>query len=333
MSGDCQIGGRDAAPFGILVELGKMTPRNGSGSAPKETLIAARGLWFRKLTVQPQQGCFAGSLGLVLFKNRRRRKLRARPLPGGWRAILRARMPMYARLSAPDRAELAGHIQVFIAEKYFEGCGGLRITDEMRVLIAAQACVLLLHRETDYFPGLRSVLVYPGPFQGAARATGPAGMVTESLGWHYGESWHTPGSGGPVVLSWPDVVAGAADTGDGRNVVLHEFAHQLDAESGWVEGMPGLDERAAAEWKRVMAAEFHTHVRAVWSGMPTVIGAYGAQSPAEFFAVATEAFFKRGAEMRAVNPAVYGLLAAYYRQDPAALAGRCTTGAACCGAA
>jgi len=265
------------------------------------------------------------------FKQGRRRKLRAQPFPDQWSRILTARMPAYGRLSRMDRAELEGHVRVFLAEKYFEGCGGMEITDEVRLLIAAQACVLLLHRDTDYFPGMRSVLVYPGPFQGAGKAIGPAGMVTQSVGWRHGESWHTPGSGGPVVLSWPDVLAGAADPEDGRNVVYHEFAHQLDGESGWVDGAPALDDQAAAaEWKRVMSEQFRMHVRAVWAGVPTVIGAYGAQSPAEFFAVATEAFFERGAALRAANPEVYRLLAAYYRQDPAA---GCSMSQDVCGAA
>jgi Mlc titration factor MtfA (ptsG expression regulator) len=231
-------------------------------------------------------------------------------------------MALYRELAAADRRELEGHVQVFIAEKYFEGCGGLKITESMKVLVAAQACVLLLHRESDYFPGMRSVLVYPGPFVGAGKASGPGGMVTESLGWRTGESWHTPASGGPVVLSWPDVLAGAADAHDGRNVVYHEFAHQLDGESGWVEGSPAFERvEDAAEWKRVMSEQFQAHARAVWSGMPTVIGAYGATSPAEFFAVATEQFFEQGPALKAANPEVYRLLAGYYRQDPAAACG------------
>ncbi len=241
-------------------------------------------------------------------------------------------MPAYALLSTADRAELESHTQVFLVEKYFEGCGGLTVTEEMRVLIAAQACMLLLHRETDYFPGLRSVLVYPGPFQGAGKAIGPAGMVTEGLGWHRGESWHTPGSGGPVVLSWPDVLAGAADPADGRNVVYHEFAHQLDGESGWMDGAPVLDGVAAAEWKRVMSAAFVAHVQAVRSGLATVIDPYGALSPAEFFAVATETFLERGPALRAAHGDVYRVLAAYYKQDPAACLA-CGMLGTCCGAA
>ena len=255
----------------------------------------------------------------MLFKARRRRKLRIREFPEAWRGILRRRWPMFELLPARDRAELEGHIQVFLAEKYFEGCNGLTVTEEMRVLIAAQACLLLLHRDTDYFPLMRSVLVYPGPFVGEGKSTGPGGVITESEGWRRGESWHTPGAGGPVILSWPDVLAGAANPGDGRNVVIHEFAHQLDGESGWVDGAPRIeDARDAAAWKRVMSEEFNSHARAAWSGLPTVIDPYGATSPAEFFATATEAFFERAAELRLSHPALYDAMTGYFHQDPAA---------------
>lgn len=232
--------------------------------------------------------------------------------------MLRERMPLYNRIPADAQAELQGHIRVFIAEKYFEGCGGLSVTDEMRVLIAAQACVLLLGRETDYFPLMRSVLVYPGPFAGSGKSMGVAGVVTESLGWRRGESWHTPGARGPVVLSWPDVAQGAADPCDGRNVTIHEFAHQLDAESGWVDGSPLIENReAAARWKRVMTGEFQRHIQHVASGLPTLIDPYGAQSPAEFFAVVCETFFERGSELRSMHPDLYALIAGHLRQDPA----------------
>jgi MtfA peptidase len=258
---------------------------------------------------------------VILLKNRRRKKLRTRPLPDAWRAILEARFPLYSRLCPADRAELDGHIQVFLAEKYFEGCGGLVITDEVRLLIAAQACILLLRRKTEYFPLMRTVLVYPGAFVGRAKSVGPAGMVTESQGWRLGESWHTPGSTGPVVLSWRDIQSGAADPEDGHNVVFHEFAHQLDAESGSVEGAPAL-ESGAGDWARTMTREFHLFLSDLYAGRPVALNPYGAQSPAEFFAVATETFFERPAALRERHPGVYNQLARYFNQDPAAAA-RC----------
>src|SRR4051812_43293760 len=123
----------------------------------------------------------------MLLKSWRRRRLRSRPLPPAWRDILERKLPYYKCLPPEDRRELEGHIQVFLAEKYFEGCAGLEMKDEIRVLIAAQACILLLHRDTDYYPGLRTVLVYPESYLARDRAIGPAGVVTEGQVWRRGE--------------------------------------------------------------------------------------------------------------------------------------------------
>lgn len=255
---------------------------------------------------------------MIGLTKRRRRKIREGPFPEAWRAVLLDRMPYYGRLSNADRRELEGHVQVLVREKYFEGCGGVVVTDEMKVLIAGQAAVLLLHREDHYFPWMRTVLIYPNSFVGNGKSVGPAGVVTEGGSWRQGESWYMPGSGGPVVLSWADVVAGASDVSDGRNLVLHEFAHQLDADSGAVEGVPYLPDAAARErWKRVMGREQANLSRDVRQGLPTVINPYGLENPAEFFAVAVEAFFERGAEVRARHAEMYELLAEYFRQDPA----------------
>src|SRR3954454_2284406 len=141
------------------------------------------------------------------FKRRCRDRLRSTPLPTSWLAIIDKNLPMFERLTEADRRELQGHVQVFLAEKYFEGCGGLCLTDEIKVTIAAQACMLLLHRETDYYPRLYSILVYPGAY--VARAVEPlgGGFVLEDEQGRLGEAWVD----GAVVLSWDDVRAGAAD--------------------------------------------------------------------------------------------------------------------------
>src|SRR5437016_680458 len=172
-----------------------------------------------------------------LLKERRRRRLRARPFPKQWLTLVQRHVVFFHRLSASDRAELLGHVQVFLAEKRFEGCGGFAITDEVRVTIAAQACLLLLHRSTDYFPDLLTILVYPLTY-----------MVEEKrqLGHHAWEEWtvdrrrETGRRMGSLVLSWGAVKHGAADPSDGKNVVLHEFAHQLDFENEAADGVPGL---------------------------------------------------------------------------------------------
>ena len=152
------------------------------------------------------------------LKRRRRERLRATPFPSAWLEILEKNFPLYRRLSAADQRELQGHIQVFLAEKQFEGCGGLEITDEIKVTIAAQACLLLLHRDTDYYPWVHSVLVYPSAYVGKTASELSSGLWTEGEQPRGGESWRH----GPVVLTWDHVRSGAADIADGHNIVFHE---------------------------------------------------------------------------------------------------------------
>lgn len=222
-------------------------------------------------------------------------------------------MPVWRRLPGPDRRELEGHIQVLLAEKSFEGAGGLVMTDEIRVTIAAQAAMLLLHRETNYFPGLYSVVVYPAGFVVPMREE-EGGIVSEGMDDRLGESW----SAGAIVLSWDGVRHGVADSGDGENLVLHEFAHQLDDEAGDADGVPVLGSAAErARWARVFSEEFARLRAADDRGEETLLDPYGAETPAEFFAVATEYFFERPDELAAMHPELYAELRGYYRQDPA----------------
>ena len=177
----------------------------------------------------------------------RRLRVRRQPFPPAWREILRRRMPAFARLPADVQLQLKKHAQVLLAEKPFIGCAGLVINDEMRVLIATQASLLLLNRRAGYFPNLRQVLVYPGAFVVDRPTAGLGGLTRDERRILAGESWQQ----GQVILSWDDVLAGAADPGDGRNVVIHEFAHQLDQESGFANGAPFLGRRERyARWAR-----------------------------------------------------------------------------------
>jgi len=247
------------------------------------------------------------------LRERRRRRLRAAPFPAAWREIVARGFPLFDRLTAADQAELLGHIQVFLDEKKFEGCGGLEITDEIRVTIAAQACLLLLHREPHYYPRLVSILVYPHPYVAKATRRLPGGIVDESESGRLGESWVED----VVVLAWDAVRAGASDAGDGHNVVLHEFAHQLDQEDGTSNGAPILEHRSRyVAWARILGAEFEALRRADERGRPTDIDAYGATNPAEFFAVVSEAFFERPASLKKKHPALFEELQLFYRQDP-----------------
>jgi Mlc titration factor MtfA (ptsG expression regulator) len=249
------------------------------------------------------------------FKRRRRERLRGRPFPDEWLSIIERNVPYYRLLSPPEQRELQGHVQILLAEKRFEGCGGLRITDEVRLTIAAQAAVLLLHRETDYFPGLRTILVYPSAYVSHMPRRQPDGTVIEGPQVRSGESW----SRGPVVLSWDDVLRGAGDVRDGHNVVFHEFAHQLDAESGADDGAPALGLRSRyIAWARVLGGEFERLRQDVALDRDALLSAYGATNPQEFFAVVTESFFERPLALRARHPELYEQMSSFYRQDPAA---------------
>ena len=244
------------------------------------------------------------------WAERRRAHLRTQPFPAEWRRILRRRVPIVARLPAELQLRLKRHIQVFLAEKSFIGCQGQAITDEVRVTIAAQACLLLLgHARSDCYPRLRQILVYPDAFVvDRERAVG-AGVVQEQRRALSGESWVQ----GQVILSWAEVLAGAADASDGRNVTLHEFAHQVDQDTGVADGRPWRPSRAARRrWDAVMGEAFERLQREP----SALIDAYGASDPAEFFAVVTEVFFERPQELAAEAPAVYRELAELFGVDP-----------------
>lgn len=248
------------------------------------------------------------------FRRRRRERLRARPFPPDWLAIIERNVPAYHRLPPEDQAELRAHIQVFLAEKRFEGLAGLEMADEIRVTIASQACMLLLHRETDYYPTLRTIFVYPHAYVAQSKRIGPGGVVTEGEDVRLGESWHR----GSIVFSWRDVLQGGANDHDGRNVVYHEFAHQLDGESGSEEGAPALPSPSMyGPWARVLSREYQQLLDDLEHHRRTLIDQYGATNPAEFFAVVTELFFEQPAALRQRHRALYDQLAAFYMQDPA----------------
>jgi MtfA peptidase len=264
----------------------------------------------------PHAALFEEGIVFGFFKHRRRKRILATPFPTAWLEIIERNMRFYACLPESDRHELQGLVQIFVAEKTFEGCGGLELTDEMKVTIAAQACLLLLHRQTDIYPRLDTILVYPSAY--LARAVKPIGgpMVIEGESARLGESW----TSGVVVLSWNDVRAGASDIHDGQNLVLHEFAHQLDREDGAINGTPLLEQKSQyLAWARVLSTEYERLRRDTQAGRFTVLDEYGATDPAEFFAVATECFFEKPRVLKKRHPALYEELKTFYRQDPGQL--------------
>ncbi len=247
-------------------------------------------------------------------KKRHRHELMQRPLPPGWLEIVRENVPYAAKLTPEDQTELQGLIQIFLAEKRFEGCGGLEITDEIRVTIAAQACVLLLHRETDFYPKLQSILVYPHAYVAKGLHANDEHIMTEGPQARLGESW----GHGSVVLSWDDVRRGAFDVHDGHNVVFHEFAHQLDQENSAGPGAPTLSKRSMyLAWARVLGHEYESLLEALDHNRKTLIDPYGATNPAEFFAVVSELFFEKPHQLEKRHSELYEQLRDFYQQDPA----------------
>lgn len=247
------------------------------------------------------------------WQARRRARWAQQSFPAAWRRILRRRVPYVQRLPVDLQLRLKRLMQVFLAEKQFIGCAGFVINDEVRVTIAAQACLPLLGAERGFYPKLSQILVYPGAFAVQRVHTGAAGVLMEQRQVLSGESW----SQGQVVLSWQDVAAGALDPSDGQNVVIHEFAHQLDQEKGHANGAPLLASKAAyARWSSVMQAEFDALRARAEAGIPSLLSDYGATDPAEFFAVASEVFFEQPSQMASLHPALYAELSRYYRLNP-----------------
>jgi len=251
-----------------------------------------------------------------MFRARRRKRILAEPFPAGWDQIVDDNVALARRLDPARRQRLRELVQVFVAEKHWEGCGGLELTEEMQVTIAAQACLLVLHRRDELYDDVDSILVYPSSVIVPPRRLGtfeqPRAPI--SHGAHVlGEAM----LGGPVVLAWDSVLAGGRAEIDG-NVTLHEFAHKLDMANGRIDGTPPLANRRAREqWARVCSDAFTRHTNAIANGWPTLLGDYAATNEAEFFAVATETLFTRPGDLAYEYPALYQLLAGFYTGEDA----------------
>lgn len=256
--------------------------------------------------------CIASAFFIFWYPGWRRRRVLAVPLPQDWRELLEQHVPLYPWLSLPEREQLGDLVRIFLAEKQFHGCAGLEVTEPMRVVIAAQACLLLLNRRTDVYPGLRHILLYPGAFLYRGQHRNPDGTVTEVEEERLGESWQD----GKVILSWDDILYDLEHPDDGHNVVLHEFAHQLDAENGSENGMPPLRHDEVAEWAAVMTREYEALQRAAAREEESFLDPYGATAPAEFFAVLTETFFELPYDLEHFHPALFAQLLRYYCSDP-----------------
>jgi Mlc titration factor MtfA (ptsG expression regulator) len=246
---------------------------------------------------------------------RKRRQLRLRTFPVTWREILAERVPLARTLPSALYIQLQQHMQVFLEEKAFIGCDGLQVTDEMRVTIAAQACLLLLGRTRGYYPTLHQVLLYPGVYMVTRERVDANGLVNDDRQFIGGESWEA----GQVVLSWQTVLDDAADPHSGHNIVLHEFAHQIDSLTGASATVSALSDRPPqTRWAQILTAEYHLLCRAIDFDEPHLMRDYGGTSPVEFFAVISEVFFTQPRELASAHPALYFELSGFYALEPVA---------------
>ncbi len=256
------------------------------------------------------------------LRDRRRNKLIQTAFPDAWEAILRRNVAHYCMLNEDERVRLHRLIQVFAAEKNWEGAGGLELDDEIRVTISAQACLLILGLPHNYYENVRSVIVYPSTVVPPQRRHGsfestmaPVEPEVPILGQAFMR--------GPVIIIWDAALHGGRHPELGHNVIYHEFAHQLDMLDGMADGAPPLRGREAyREWNRICTREYERLTRDALRGRESFLNAYGATNAAEFFAVATEQFFDRPRLLIRQSPDLYRVLREYYQQDPAGRAVR-----------
>lgn len=255
---------------------------------------------------------FSAWYGYRVYHRYALEKLKASEFDPEWVGVLQKNLALYQKLPAELRCKLHGLIQVFLHEKVFSGYGGLDITDEIRLTIAAQACMLMLNRDEDLYPSLKNIYVYPDVFVSEQTHSDGYVQTTEKVS-RIGESWHR----GHVVLSWKHSRQGGRDEDDGHNVVYHEFAHQLDHSDGAIDGTPVLDRAGDyQDWRRVFSREFDRLRKNITDNKVSLIDPYGAVSEGEFFAVVTELFFERPLKFSLIHPELYALLCRYYRLYP-----------------
>lgn len=248
---------------------------------------------------------------LFFYRSWWRNRQLQHPFPEHWRKTLKTRVPLYRRLPAQLKRQLEQHVQLFLAEKPFYGCDGFEVDDTVRLTIAGHACLLIIARNFSDFDGINSILVYPDRYR--VRDMESDGMVvSESNEIRAGEA----SSLGQVVLAWTDCEEGAIHPHGAHNVILHEFAHQLDYLDGTADGAPPLSGEQARHWQETMTRAYEHlrdslhHHRKPW------LDPYGATEPAEFFAVLTETFFQRPSHLKEQQPEVYKTLGGYFRFDP-----------------
>ena len=275
------------------------------------------GTYLKAMSFLPYLGAIvfvlvAGSWLRSHLRQQQRSRILATSLTNEQRAIVEHLVPIVRRLPGDMRAKLEGKINLFLEQITFHGRNGLEVNEAMRLSIAAQACLLIVNSPL-WYETLRTVLIYPSAFS-ARRERHDGSVVHESNSALLGESW----TRGPVVLSWDHALHGGLDADDGQNVVIHEFAHQLDALPGHTNGIPILrKEQAYTGWESAMLDAYESHVERVQSGYRTLIDPYGATNHQEFLAEAIVTFFERGHALKQEEPALYAQLSQLMALDPA----------------
>jgi Mlc titration factor MtfA (ptsG expression regulator) len=249
---------------------------------------------------------------LAWLKRRRRRRIIAAPFPKEWARILDA-IPHVPALAGDVRERHQALTQIFLAEKAFEGCGGLALDEDIRVTIAGLATILVLGMDDYIFDNVQTILVYPDAFAVQQKHEIAPDVSLEDESEHSGEAHYR----GPVILAWAEIEEDLANAWMGRNLVFHEFAHQLDMLNGEADGVPNLPRELREPWAKVMEKEYRRLRKKSRRGRDSLIDPYGASEPAEFFAVVTESFFDSPRELAEEHAELYVLLREYYRQDPA----------------
>ena len=224
---------------------------------------------------------------MPIFRYLRRKWLLYRSFPETWQGILENQVPYYNQLPDDLKQRLRNHTVIFMDEKLFEGCSGLEMTEEKRVIISAYASVLLLGEPAGYYPDLQSILVYPDDYVAPVRKQYPGGVISEGTEARKGESWDV----GSIVLSWDDIRENIENHSEHRNLIFHEFAHQLDHQYGLTAGIGDKGEiYRDDEWTRILSEAYRKLSRKADRGIPCVLDAYGATHPAELFAVVIKEF-------------------------------------------
>lgn len=247
------------------------------------------------------------------FKKRRRKKMLTQPFPEHWHPILKRNVLFYAELQSYEQSRIRDDMRILIAEKTWTGIGDLVIDEEMQVTVAAQAALLLLNIEHDYYDCTSEIILHRSHYHPHEEYSEDGLIIQESPGV-LGQAYYR----GPVILSWASAVAGGRNDDDGRNVVFHEFAHKLDMADDLTDGTPPLDSKSQyQEWIRVMSESFNELQERAEQGRATLLDKYGATDEAEFFACATESFFEKPKQLKSKHPELYNVLKSYYKQDPA----------------